>query len=274
MLPLRTSDGGLRRGAVSAVDRFVRSRFVELTRRHPEVPDAEVERAAIAAFRALWDPEAGRPSPAVQEAVVERFHQLYYSSADRTWRGATTYRGTTIWKCPLDLWLYQELLSELRPGLIVETGTAFGGSARYLGDLCALLGTGQVLTIDTQAFPGRPEHPRVTYVAGSSTSPEAVAEVERRLPPDGSPVLLILDSDHTMAHVREELRVLAPYVTPGSCVIVEDTNVNGHPTYPTFGPGPMEALEDFLRTTDEFSVDPLSEKFFMTFNPCGILRRR
>ncbi len=92
--------------------------------------------------------------------------------------------------------------------------------------------------------------------------------------PPAEPVLLILDSDHREAHVSDELRVLSPFVTSGSCVIVEDTNINGHPTYPDFGPGPMEALETFLRSTADFEVDPLSEKFFMTFNPRGILRRK
>jgi cephalosporin hydroxylase len=73
--------------------------------------------------------------------------------------------------------------------------------------------------------------------------------------------------------VLAELRALSPLVPVGSCVIVEDTNVNGHPTYPAFGPGPMEALDDFLAETDDFVVDPIGEKFFMTFNPRGVLRR-
>ena len=84
----------------------------------------------LSAFERLWDRdfEASPPAPAVQDMIVRQFHRLYYHSYDRTWKD-TRYRGVTIWKCPLDLWLYQELLHELRPQLIVETGTAFGGSA-------------------------------------------------------------------------------------------------------------------------------------------------
>jgi cephalosporin hydroxylase len=263
----------LRRNAVARVDAAVRSRFETLASRVPIVSDAPTEHAAIAAFRALWDPASGAPSDAVRDAIVERFHQLYYGSPYRTWHGATTYRGTPIWKCPLDLWLYQELLDAIRPGLIVETGTAYGGSARYLGDLAETLGLdANIVTIDTQVFPERFEHPGVTYLFGSSTAEEVLVKVHAQVKAD-RPVLVILDSDHTCGHVLSELRCLAPLVTVGSCVIVEDTNVNGHPVYGDFGPGPMEALETFLAEDDRFEVDDVSEKFFMTFNPRGVLRR-
>jgi cephalosporin hydroxylase len=63
-------------------------------------------------------------------------------------------------------------------------------------------------------------------------------------------------------------------VTPGSYLIVEDTNLNGHPVEPEYGPGPMEALDAFLAETSDFSIDPRGEKFFLTFNPRGYLKRR
>ena len=85
--------------------------------------------------------------------------------------------------------------------------------------------------------------------------------------------MVILDSDHSEAHVTRELEILSPYVTAGSYLIVEDTNINGHPTYPSFGPGPFEALERFLPAHPEFVVDSSREKFLMTFNPGGFLRR-
>ena len=64
------------------------------------------------------------------------------------------------------------------------------------------------------------------------------------------------------------------WVTPGSYLIVEDTNVNGHPVLPEHGPGPMEAVEEFLAGSAEFEVDPAREKFFLTFNPRGFLRKK
>jgi len=65
----------------------------------------------------------------------------------------------------------------------------------------------------------------------------------------------------------------APLVTPGSYLIVEDTNINGNPVYPEFGPGPMEAVQEFLPEHPEFEVDRECEKFGLTFNPSGYLRR-
>ena len=74
---------------------------------------------------------------------------------------------------------------------------------------------------------------------------------------------------------KEELWLIAyaDLVTVGSYVVVEDTNVNGHPAYPEFGPGPMEAVDAFLAEDDRFEVDAGREKFFMTFNPRGYLRK-
>ena len=90
----------------------------------------------------------------------------------------------------------------------------------------------------------------------------------------GKSVMVILDSDHTRDHVLAELRAYAPIVTPGQYLVVEDSNINGHPVFPGFGPGPMEALQAFLAETGEFEVDRSREKFLVTFNPGGYLRKR
>ena len=86
--------------------------------------------------------------------------------------------------------------------------------------------------------------------------------------------MVILDSDHTEAHVRAELHAYWRFVTPGSYLVVEDTNINGNPVAPETGPGPMEAVEAFLATTDEFTVDRTMERHLVTFNPNGWLQRR
>jgi len=185
----------------------------------------------------------------------------------------TYWLGVPTQKCPLDLWIYQELLHEQRPDLIIETGTAHGGSALYMACVCDQLGRGEIVTVDIYPIEARPVHDRVTYVAGSSTDPGVVSEVERLA--DGREcVLVILDSDHARDHVLEELRIYGRLVTPGSYLVVEDTNVNGHPVFPEHGPGPMEALETFLAETEEFETDVTREKFFLSFNPRGFLRRK
>lgn len=205
-----------------------------------------------------------------EPGVTDAFHRLYYDTA--VWKD-TYWLGVPTQKCPLDLWIYQELLHEQRPDLIVETGTAHGGSALYMACVCDQLGRGEVVTVDIYPIEGRPRHDRVTYVTGSSTAPEVMAEVER-LAEGRDRVLVILDSDHARDHVLEELRIYGGLVSPGSYLVVEDTNVNGHPVFREHGPGPMEALDVFLAETDEFEIDAAREKFFLTFNPRGFLRKR
>jgi cephalosporin hydroxylase len=207
------------------------------------------------------------------EDIIDQFHVLYYAQGGRggTWT-STRWLGTPVLKCPLDLWIYQELLHELRPDLIVECGTASGGSALYLASICELLSHGRVITIDVVRDDSRPAHPRLEHVHGSSIAPEVVARV-RAAAADAERVLVILDSDHSAEHVGRELEAYAPLVTPGSYVIVEDTNLDGNPVLPGWGPGPRAAVEAFLRRHREFEVDRTREKLLLTFNPGGFLRR-
>lgn len=86
-------------------------------------------------------------------------------------------------------------------------------------------------------------------------------------------VMTVLDSDHTMDHVLHELRAYGPLVTKDSYLVVEDTNINGHPVLPAWGPGPREAVDRYLAETDEFLIDERREKFLLTFNPRGFLKR-
>jgi cephalosporin hydroxylase len=232
---------------------------------------------AIDRFRNSPESPKGRPAspppkPAhSEEETVQSFHRLYYDS--KVWRD-TYWLGVETQKTPLDLWIYQEILVELKPDVIIETGTFDGGSALYLATICDLLGTGKVITVDIETRPYRPKHPRITYVEGhSSTSIEAVAKVKSGIG-DGHKVMVILDSDHGLKHVMDELRTYSGMVTPGQYLIVEDTNINGHPVLEDFGPGPMEALDAFLRESQDFVIDASREKFYLTFNPRGFLRRR
>ena len=204
----------------------------------------------------------------MMDDTVAEFHRHYYNSfvwTDTSWLGVPTQ------KCPLDLWIYQELLFELRPGLIIETGTAAGGSALFLASICDLLGCGRIVTVDI-AGPYGPKHSRIRYLTGSSVDP-LIVENCRVMAVGEARVMVILDSDHAADHVLAELRSYAPLVTPESYLIVEDTNVNGHPVLSEYGPGPAEAVAAFLSETDDFEADGSREKFWMTFNPGGYLRR-
>lgn len=206
--------------------------------------------------------------------IVDEFHRLYYDSKSfgETW-GDTRWLGVQTLKCPFDLWIYQEIISDLRPDLIIETGTFDGGSAFYLASVCDMLGHGEIITVDIEDVPGRPVHDRITYVIGSSVSDEAVAAVAAKAAGQKT-VLVLLDSDHTQQHVLAELRRYHGFVTPGSYIVVEDTNINGHPVLPGLGPGPMEAVDAFLGENTDFEIDPTRERFMLTFNPRGYLRRK
>ena len=206
------------------------------------------------------------------DEVVRRFHELYYDSGVQ---GDTSWLGVRTLKCPFDLWIYQEILVRKRPDLIVETGTALGGTTHFLASVCDRIDHGRILSVDWRLREGRPEHPRITYVHGSSIAPRIVTQVTEAVRP-GEQVMVILDSAHERDHVLEELRSYGPLVTPGQYLVVEDTNVNGHPARPEFGPGPDGggAGVSRRRSRPPFAVDPACEKFFMTFNPGGYLIRR
>ena len=204
----------------------------------------------------------------LDRAAVSRAHDaLYLSDAwtEATWLGAQALKN------PLDLWVYQEIVAETRPELIVETGTYRGGSAFFLASICDLLGAGEVVSIDIEPLrDDYPAHPRVTYLGGrSSTDPEVVAEVRGRAREKRT--LVVLDSDHSQAHVEEELRAYAPMVPVGCYVIVEDSNIGQ--IRKDLMPGPLQAIETFLAGNREFEVDRAREKFLITFNPSGYLRR-
>ena len=196
--------------------------------------------------------------------VIDEFHRLAYNAAQdgRSWGGAT-FLGVKTWKWPCDLALYAEAVWEVKPHLIVETGTAFGGSALYFAHLMDAIGWGKVVSVDLNEVQGHyPKHPRIAYVGGkSSTSADAVAEVRGYVNHHCEPragkgrCMVILDSDHARAHVLSELATYAKFVTPASYLVVEDTNVNGHPVYPEHGPGPQEALDAWLPKQEDFRID-------------------
>jgi cephalosporin hydroxylase len=262
----------LRRG-IQRAERSVAAAFVALVERQSRRGklSGPLERAIADALSHVQMTARGRPrlkAPVVRE-VVDRFHILWYDDRN-TWR-RNTWQGHTTFKCPLDLWLYQEIIHAVRPGLVIETGTFFGGSATYLGWLLDTQGRGRVVSVDIDPRE-TPPHPRVSYITGSSTDPAIVADIKSQVPAD-EPVMVILDSDHSEQHVYAELQAYADLVTAGSYLIVEDTNINGHPANLRHGPGPMEAAQRFLSERSDFVVDEDKHRLHLTLNPKGYLRR-
>ena len=145
--------------------------------------------------------------------VSDQFHLLFYDSFlfGKTW-AESTWMGVHIKKCPFDTWMYQEILHELKPDLIVECGTYKGGSAFFLASLCDLIGKGEILTIDIENFPNKPVHPRIKYLTGSTVDEAILKQVEAACL-DKKVVIVILDDDHTRDHVLKEMNMYSKYVT-------------------------------------------------------------
>lgn len=213
--------------------------------------------------------------------ISQRFHDLYWNTGTWNW---TFWQGVPTLKCPLDLWIYQELLWLLRPRLVVELGTWAGGTATFLANMMDIYGADadcRVLTVDILDAEGlaphvahytahapfpvriRAPHPRIEYVTGDSIS-AAVVEKVRTVADGKCPIMVIADSNHSFEHTYQELLLYHPLVTPGSWFIMEDTD----------GSGPRQAVERFLQENQEFYSDAQCEKFHMTFNPRGYLKRR
>lgn len=208
-----------------------------------------------------------------QQDIINDFHKLYYDGprSEGQIYGRTYWMNVQCLKCPLDLWIYQEIIAEIQPDLIIETGTHRGGSALFMAHMLDIIGHGEVITIDILDYAGKPEHSRIKYVQGSSADPDLIDSLLGSRSP--AKCIVILDSDHSKKHILAELNLLAPHVSVGSYLIVEDTNINGHPAYPSFGESGFEAVEEFLSKNQSFSVDTSREKFLMTFNPRGYLKR-
>jgi len=246
--------------------RFVR-RLRKTVRAFREEPPSVIKRGSFKA------PTGFDPLDPHQQGVVDEFHRLYYDQriAERK-TVVLSWLGWPMLKCPFDLWTYQEIVTETRPDLIIECGTRYGGGALFLASLFDLLGApGQVITIDTDTEPRRPVHPRIRYVAGSSIDPKIVAAI--RDAAAGKRTMVILDSDHSAAHVRKELAIYPEFVSVGCYLIVDDSNIGGNPVWQDDDPGPMAALMDYLTTTDAFIADRDRERFMLSLNPRGFLRR-
>ncbi|HEY6211845.1 MAG TPA: CmcI family methyltransferase [Vicinamibacterales bacterium] len=188
----------------------------------------------------------------------------------------TTVRwlGKPILQNTLDLWTIQETIFDLKPALIVETGTNRGGSSYFYAQLFDLMGTGgRIVTIDI-ARQHDLSHPRITYLIGDSTSPPIVEGVGELARSCGGPILVILDSDHSEAHVARELEAYAGLVTPGSYVLVQDGSIDTLGYFKSSRPGPLPAIDAFLARHPEFAIDRAKcDRFLITHHPNGWLRR-
>jgi len=211
-----------------------------------------------------------------RERIIREFAELWW--ADRAIFFGQRWLDVPTLQHPFDAWVTQEIIVETRPERIVEAGAFFGGSAVMWAMLLDhTVENGRVVAIDLfdrmeQARTVDLFQRQVDFLQGSTVDPAIVARVAELV--DGYRTMVILDSAHDAAHVAAELALYAPMVSKGCYLIVQDGFVNGHPLEPEHGPGPYEAIQDFLETDDRFETDASRERMLFTFNPNGFLRRR
>lgn len=197
-----------------------------------------------------------------------------------------TWLGRPIIQLPQDIIAIQELIWSVQPRVVIETGVAHGGGLVLNASILELLGGDREvigIDIDIRAH-NRTEierHPltrRIHMIQGSSTDPNVVRQVRDRVAERG-PVLVILDSDHTHAHVLRELELYAPFVQSGSYIVVMDTTVeflpNGFCADRVWGKGnsPMSAVHAFLKSNDRFVIDAsIHNKLLITVAYDGYLK--
>jgi len=202
-----------------------------------------------------------------------------------------SWLGRPIIQLPDDMFRIQEVIWNLKPDVIVETGVAHGGSLIFYSTLCRAIGKGRVIGIDIEIRPHNRkaimEHglfDSITLVEGSSIEPSIVQEVREHISPDES-VLVILDSNHSYDHVAGELAVYSGVVSPGSYIVVTDGSMKDLTDVPRgrsewSEDNPHRALLDFLEINTNFElvqpVWPFNESTLtknVTLWPSAYLRR-
>ncbi|HEY4440345.1 MAG TPA: CmcI family methyltransferase [Candidatus Elarobacter sp.] len=232
--------------------------------------------------------EAKRRSTAALAADSDLLHRaadVQIDAAGHRYTYLWSWLGLPIIQLPPDVVALQEIVWETRPDVLIETGVARGGSLALFATVFGVLGRGVVVGVDVDIRPHNraaieqhPLAPRIRLVEGSSTDEATLAQV-RALIPHGSRVMVVLDSDHSHAHVLAELRAYAPLVTPGQFLVVADTGLGipeaARMVIRDWGPqnNPMTAMNAYLAETNRFEIDPFyNGKLLLTSNPRGYLR--
>lgn len=223
------------------------------------------------AFDAFRDPVAttdGQPRPVAEELKSATIDALWHHQA---WRQAT-WLGHLVSRLPTDLHSYQELMAGQRADVVVIIGddVGLGGRARFAASVADELDHGRVIAVGRAGDGERPAHPRITYVDGSAEDRAVTALVVDEVA-DGTALLLI--GLGARERVCAAFAAFAPLVPVGGYVVVENTVLNGRPVAPGFGPGPHEAVNAILREHPNFVADVAFERYTVTFNKGGYLRR-
>lgn len=199
-----------------------------------------------------------------------------------------TWMGRPIIAYPQDMIAMQEIIWDVKPDLIIETGVAHGGSIVYYASLLELIGNdGLVVGIDIdirkhnrELIEAHPMFKRIQLIEGSSVSKNTIEQV-LKIVSNRKKVMVCLDSNHTHNHVLEELKLFSPFVSIGSYCVVFDTAIEDLPSDYDWGErpwgkgnNPKTAVQEFLKEHDEFKIDTdIHSKLLLSVAPDGFLKR-
>lgn len=198
------------------------------------------------------------------------YHQKNVVFDKVSWMGIPTLKNV------LDLWVYQELICSLRPDLIIEMGSFKGGSTLYLAQMLEQLGHGRIISVDLDHSQFLAVHNRITIMTGSTQDPKIIARLTEEA--SGLSVMIIHDADHSRKMVLADLKTYADLVSKDSYFIVEDGVVDLFSKETLLGatmggPGPLPAVREFLESDPRFMIDRSCERYLLTYNPCGYLKK-
>lgn len=212
-------------------------------------------------------------------SCIDKYHKMYEN--ERIWE-KNSWMGIPCWKLPMDMIVLQELIFKTKPEFIIETGTAYGGSALFYASICELIGKGEVISIDIDSKKLLSNklgkfawEDRITWMNGDSLDYKTL-EMVKKATKDSKNCMVILDSWHSKEHVYREMLMYSKYVKKDGYMIVEDSHAAGNPVPWVYDDeGPMGAIVQWIHSySDEWEIDKECEKHLMTFNPNGYLRRK
>lgn len=184
------------------------------------------------------------------------------------------WMGVRTVKNPLDCWVYQEILYEVQPDILIEIGSYEGGSTLYFAHLLDLIGKGNILSIDINRSRFNVKHDRIIEITGDSSSSEVLSQVSGYC--KNKSVLVIHDGAHDKNQVFKDLEAYSGFVSLNSYLIVEDGVIDLFSPGDGLGlyeEGPIPAIEEFLNKHPNFMIDLERELYILTCSPQGFLKR-
>jgi cephalosporin hydroxylase len=241
--------------------------------RSPEARRTRARRLTVDIF----SKEGPKPAPdGVPTTPLPMPEDLRLSFIEAVWQNLpwqdATWLGHRIESAPTDLMAYQQAIASVRPDWIIDVGSADPGRTVFLASMCDLIDHGRVLSVGASGGEHGevPDHPRIRRLDGEPAADDVVTQV-RATVGDGSALVVFGRARNDV--IMRLFELYSPLVSVGSYVIVTDTVVNGNPVWTGFGPGPMEAVKILVQRHGEFYADPDMERFALTFNPGGFLKR-